>query len=102
MEKTSDFNIAQHRVEKSAGGIAGYRRSIRKKEFILLGLAVLTAFLMLADAYFIGTVLYPAAFADADPAEKFDQICQELLGVDAYDKIAEAYFGGYQKVALSN
>ena len=56
----------------------------------------------LADAYYIGTVLYPDAFADVDPAEKFDEICQALLGIDAYDKIAETYFGGYQQVRLSN
>ena len=56
----------------------------------------------LADAYYIGTVLYPDAFADVDPAEKFDEICQELLGIDAYAKVAEAYFGGYQQLSLSN
>lgn len=56
----------------------------------------------LADAYYIGTVLYPDAFANVDPAEKFDEICQALLGIDAYDKIAETYFGGYQQVRLSN
>lgn len=54
----------------------------------------------LADAYYIGTVMYPEAFADIDPAEKFDEITQEMLGIDAYDKIAESYFGGYQKVVL--
>ena len=54
----------------------------------------------LADAYYIGTVLYPEAFADVDPAEKFDEICQALLGIDAYETIAETYFGGYQRLEL--
>ena len=54
----------------------------------------------LADAYYIGTVLYPEAFADVDPAGKFDEICQTLLGIDAYETIAETYFGGYQRLEL--
>lgn len=54
----------------------------------------------LADAYYIGTVLYPEAFTDVDPAEKFDEICQALLGIDAYEAIAETYFGGYQRLEL--
>lgn len=54
----------------------------------------------LADAYYIGTVLYPEAFTYVDPAEKFDEICQALLGIDAYETIAETYFGGYQRLEL--
>lgn len=54
----------------------------------------------LANAYYIGTVLYPEAFTDVDPAEKFDEICQALLGIDAYETIAETYFGGYQRLEL--
>ena len=45
--------------------------------------------LALADAYYAGTVLYPEQFADIDPAEKFDEIFQTLLGVeDAYSQYA--------------
>ena len=54
----------------------------------------------LANAYYIGTVLYPDAFSDVDPAGKFDEICQALLGIDAYAQIAETYFGGYQRLEL--
>ena len=54
----------------------------------------------LADAYYIGTALYPDAFSDVDPAGKFDEICQALLGIDAYAQIAETYFGGYQRLEL--
>lgn len=54
----------------------------------------------LADAYYIGTALYPEAFADVDPAAKFDEITMELLGVAAYDRIAATYYGGYQTITL--
>ncbi|NLL63608.1 MAG: iron ABC transporter substrate-binding protein [Ruminococcaceae bacterium] len=54
----------------------------------------------LADAYYIGKVLYPELFADIDPAEKFDEITMEMLGIKAYDKIAESYYGGFQSVKL--
>lgn len=41
--------------------------------------------LALADAYYAGKVLYPDAFADVDPAEKFNEIFEMFLGVkDAY------------------
>ncbi len=41
--------------------------------------------LALADAYYVGSVLFPERFADVDPAEKFDEIFEMLLGVeDAY------------------
>lgn len=69
VEKVSSSNIVQQKSEKSAGGIAGYRRSIRKKEFILLGLAVLTAFLMLASAN--------AGSSDLSLGE----VCRGLLGM---------------------
>lgn len=54
----------------------------------------------LADAYYLGTVLYPEKFADIDPAAKFDEITRELLGIEVYDEIAEENYGGYQQVTL--
>ena len=51
----------------------------------------------LADAYYTGKVLYPDAFSDIDPAEKFDEITQYLLGINAYEKIASQYHGGFQQ-----
>lgn len=54
----------------------------------------------LADAYYIGTILYPEQFADVDPVVKFNEITTELLGIEAYDSIAAAYYGGYQQVVL--
>ena len=54
----------------------------------------------LADAYYIGTILYPEQFADIDPVEKFNEITMEMLGIEAYDRIAASYYGGYQQVVL--
>lgn len=54
----------------------------------------------LADAYYIGTVLYPEEFSDIDPAQKFNEITMYMLGIEAYDRIAEAYYGGYQRLSL--
>ena len=47
----------------------------------------------LADAYYAGTVLYPKAFSDIDPAEKTDEIFRKLLGSDFYDTLKE---NGYE------
>lgn len=54
----------------------------------------------LADAYYIGSVLYPEQFSDVDPAAKFDEISNKLLGVATYEEIANEYYGGYQQVNL--
>ena len=54
----------------------------------------------LADAYYIGTILYPEQFADIDPVEKFNEITTYMLGINAYDRIADSYYGGYQQVVL--
>lgn len=56
----------------------------------------------LADAWYLGSVLYPEQFADVDPAAKFDEITQFLLGIDAYESIAAQYYGGFQAVSLGN
>ncbi|WP_460006658.1 iron ABC transporter substrate-binding protein [Methanogenium cariaci] len=42
---------------------------------------------VMADAYFIGTVLYPDAFSDVDPAKKADEIYTFLVGEPVYDKM---------------
>lgn len=54
----------------------------------------------LADAYYIGTVLYPEQYSDIDPVKKFNEITQKLLGKDLYDAVAKEYYGGYQKISL--
>ncbi len=45
----------------------------------------------LANTYYIGKVLYPGAFLDIDPAEKFDEITVKMLGAALYKETAERY-----------
>ena len=42
---------------------------------------------ILANAYYIGKVLYPEQFADIDPAEKADEIYEFVVGVPVYDQL---------------
>jgi len=46
---------------------------------------------VLADAYFIGTVLYPDRFADIDPAEKADEIFTFFVGEPVFDELSGQY-----------
>ncbi|MBN1836404.1 MAG: iron ABC transporter substrate-binding protein [Spirochaetales bacterium] len=54
----------------------------------------------LADAYFMGTVIYPEAFQDVDAVGKAREIYRFLLGTDVYDRMA-ADFGGFIKLELT-
>ncbi|MBN2005543.1 MAG: iron ABC transporter substrate-binding protein [Anaerolineae bacterium] len=45
----------------------------------------------IADAYYLGKILYPAAFADIDPAQKADEIYRFLLGQPVYAQMAESF-----------
>ena len=54
----------------------------------------------LADAYYLGKTLTPAAFADVDPVQKAGEIYKALLGHPAYAQMAEA-FGGFKPLRLS-
>lgn len=53
----------------------------------------------LANAYYIGTVLYPDEFKDIDPKEEADEIYMEMLGTEVYEDMEEM-FGGYKKMEL--
>ncbi|OCZ50931.1 hypothetical protein A7D23_13880 [Dehalobacter sp. TeCB1] len=53
----------------------------------------------IADAYYIGKVLYPEQFKDIDPEKKAAEIYQALLGKDAYAQMAKD-FGGFRKLEL--
>lgn len=53
----------------------------------------------LADAYFMGTVIYPKAFEDIDPAEKADEIYRFFLGKNLYERMAED-FGGFIQLSF--
>jgi len=49
---------------------------------------------VLADAYYIGKVLYPGQFADVDPAQKADEIYTMLDGKPVYSDM-KTLFGGF-------
>jgi iron complex transport system substrate-binding protein len=54
----------------------------------------------IADAYYLGKILYPAAFADVEPEQKADEIYQALLGQPVYAQMAAA-FGGFGELKLA-
>ncbi len=49
---------------------------------------------VLADAYFIGKMLYPAQFADVDPEQKANEIYSALNGKPVYAEM-KSLFGGF-------
>ncbi len=48
---------------------------------------------VLADAYFIGTILYPERFADIDPATKADDIYSFLVGKPVFAEMNDLFQG---------
>ncbi|MFA5003226.1 MAG: iron ABC transporter substrate-binding protein [Methanolinea sp.] len=52
---------------------------------------------VLADAYYVGKILYPEQFADIDPAQKADEIYTMLDGKPVYADMKEI-FGGFAPV----
>jgi iron complex transport system substrate-binding protein len=55
----------------------------------------------IADAYYLGAVLYPEAFADIDPAEKADEVYEALVGTPVYAQMAEDSGGGFGQLDLT-
>ncbi|ASJ11150.1 hypothetical protein A3L12_07500 [Thermococcus sp. P6] len=55
----------------------------------------------LADAYFIGKVLYPERFKDVDPVKKADEIYTFLVGKPVYEDMAKDW-GGFGRIDLDN
>jgi iron complex transport system substrate-binding protein len=53
----------------------------------------------IADAYFMGTIVNPAAFKDVDPIAKARDIYRALLGKDVYEDMARD-FGGFKRLEL--
>ena len=53
----------------------------------------------LADAYYIGKVLYPNRFSDIDPAAKADEIFKVFLGKALYEEFIMGYGVGFSNVA---
>ena len=52
---------------------------------------------VLANAYYVGSVIYPERFGDIDPIAMADRIYGELVGGRAYHEMAE-HFGGFKKI----
>ena len=56
---------------------------------------------ILANAYFIGTVLYPERFADVDPAAKADDIYTFLVGKPVFGQMNQSFAGlAYTRVPV--
>ena len=55
----------------------------------------------LADAYYIGKVLYPERFTDINPEEKADEIYTFLVGKPVYEEMKKQ-FGGFKKLEFSS
>ena len=55
----------------------------------------------IANAYFLGKLLYPEAFKQIHPEGKADEIYSFMLGMPLYDKMAGLY-GGFTLVSLGN
>ncbi len=53
----------------------------------------------LADAYFIGKILYPEQFKDIDPAAKADEIYTVFLGKPLYNEFVEGFGRGFDTLS---
>ena len=57
--------------------------------------------IVLADAYFVGKMVYPEKFADIDPKEKADEIFTMFVGEPIFDRLNTISNGrGFKKVPL--
>ncbi|MFW6005870.1 MAG: iron ABC transporter substrate-binding protein [Candidatus Bipolaricaulota bacterium] len=56
---------------------------------------------VLADAYYIGKLIYPEAFKDIDPEKEADRIYEFLVGEGVYSRMEEN-FGGFGKIELDD
>ncbi|WP_297062513.1 iron ABC transporter substrate-binding protein [Thermococcus sp.] len=55
----------------------------------------------MADAYYIGKVIYPERFKNIDPVEKANEIFTFLVGKPVYNELAKE-FGGFGKINLAS
>lgn len=46
---------------------------------------------ILADAYYVGTVLYPESFSDINPVQKADEIYKNLLGKPVFENLNRSF-----------
>ena len=56
--------------------------------------------LALADAYYIGKVLFPDRFNDVDPVAKADEIISFFVGKPLYDELAK-YYAGFKRLNIA-
>ncbi|MFB6131235.1 MAG: ABC transporter substrate-binding protein [Salinigranum sp.] len=56
---------------------------------------------VLADAYAIGSDLFPDAYADVDPKAKADEIYRAFVGEGVYDGLAEGYGRGFGRMNVN-
>lgn len=54
---------------------------------------------MIADAYYIGKVLYPEQFSDVDPEKKADEIFTMFVGKPVYSDL-ESTLNGFQQIEI--
>jgi len=54
---------------------------------------------MIADAYYIGKVLYPEQFSDVDPEKKADEIFTMFVGKPVYTDL-KGPLGGFEKIEI--
>jgi iron complex transport system substrate-binding protein len=53
----------------------------------------------IADAYYMGKVIFPESFEDVDPVAKADEIYEYLLGKPLYEDMVRD-FGGFKPLHL--
>lgn len=56
----------------------------------------------MANAYYIGKVIYPEQFTDIDPEKKADEIYEFLLGQKLYNEMVEDIGGGFGEIKIDN
>lgn len=54
---------------------------------------------MLANAYYVGSVVYPDAFDGVDPTAAADRVYRAFYGTELYDRLSDA-FGPYGRIDL--
>jgi iron complex transport system substrate-binding protein len=55
----------------------------------------------IADAYYMGTEIFPSAFEGVDPVARADEIYTFLVGRPMYGRMATD-FGGFKKLDLTS
>jgi iron complex transport system substrate-binding protein len=56
----------------------------------------------MANAFYIGKIVYPDKFEDLDPIKKANEIYKFLVGREVYDELVKDEFGGFQQVTLED